>query len=153
VDCGLGFRLRAFQSYGWPVAGTETSPTAFEYARRQSLDVKHGWFSEGGFGSARFDLILFCGSFGGLPDPRGAVERLWSLLRPGGLVCVMDEPLAQKGEADLSKAGLFLYTAGSLKRLFCEKRFSFASEEIGEGAGTFWFKANVLTGCAAGDKQ
>ena len=42
VNCGLGFRLRAFQSYGWTVAGTETSATAYEYARRQSLDVTHG---------------------------------------------------------------------------------------------------------------
>jgi SAM-dependent methyltransferase len=58
VNCGLGFRLRAFQSYGWATAGTETSATAYEYARRQSLEVTHGWLAEGRFGRTRFDLEL-----------------------------------------------------------------------------------------------
>jgi len=153
LECGLGLRLRAFQSYGWTVSGMETGATAFEYARRQTLDVKHGWFAQEGYGRASFDVVLFCGSFGSLPDPRRAVERTWELLKRGGLVCVMEEPLVQEGEEVPSKAGLFVYAAESLKRLFCEKRFSFISEEIGEDAGTFWFKANVLSGCAAGDKQ
>ena len=141
VNCGLGFRLRAFQSYGWWAAGTETSATAYEYARRQSLDVKHGWLDEGSFGRTGFDLALFCASFGELPDPRKAVGKLREVLRPDGLVCVLREPLTEKGgELPDGDSRLLLYTADSLKRAFCRDGFSFVSEKLGEGTGTFWFK-------------
>ena len=76
VDCGLGFRLRAFQSYGWTAAGTETSATAFEYARRQSLDVRHGWFSDAGFGR-----VSFCNCFRRYVSLRSATfSRIFSIV-------------------------------------------------------------------------
>ncbi len=146
VDCGFGFRLRAFQSYGWTVTGTEMSATACEYARRQSLDVRlgslGGILSDGGFGRTRFDLVLFCGGFGRVGDPHAAVEGLHGVMSPGGLVCVLREPVASRGvkltaEADRN----ILYAAEPLRRVFCEHRFSFVSEELGDGAGIFWFKA------------
>jgi hypothetical protein len=154
VECDLGFRLRAFESYGWIASGTETAPTAFEYASRQSLDVKQGWPWHVAFaetprpGGSGFDLMLFCGNFGNVPDPLGSIEKLHDLLRlreggdPGGLVCVLREPLAPADpNARVECAGLFRYTAEALKRLFCENRFIFLSEEITEGTGTFWFQA------------
>lgn len=145
VNCGLGFRLRAFQSYGWMVAGTETSATAFEYARRQSLDVRHGWLEEGRFGKTRFDLALLCASFGELADPNRAAEKLHGFLKPDGLVCVLGEPLASEDvEPPAEGSRLFVCTADALKRVFCENRFSFVSEEIGNATGTFWFQAKSL---------
>jgi hypothetical protein len=148
VECDLGFRLRAFESYGWMASGTETAPTAFEYARRQSLDVKQGWPWHVAFAESGFDLTLFCGNFGSVPDPLASIEKLHDLLKlpegndPGGLVCVLREPLAPADpNARVECTGLFRYTAGSLKRLFCDNRFFFVSEEIAEGTGTFWFQA------------
>jgi SAM-dependent methyltransferase len=142
VNCGLGFRLRAFQSYGWAVAGTETSATAFEYARRQSLDVTHGWLADGRFGKTRFDLVLFCRSFGDMADPRKAVERLRELMAPKGLVCVLNEPLAEtETDPPPDATRLLVHTAKSLRKAFCRNGFSFLSEDIDGGAGTFWFNA------------
>ena len=145
VNCGLGFRLRAFQDYGWTAAGTETSATAFEYARRQSLDVRHGWLDEGRFGTTRFDLVLFCATFGKIPDPRKAVEKLRELLTPDGLICVLREPLAFKGAKPPEDPGrLCLHSADSLKRAFCQGSFSFVSEEVHDDeTGTFWFRAKA----------
>ena len=144
VGCGPGFRLKSFVSYGWIEGGSETSSTAYEYAKRQPLDVKHGWFTQVGFGDTRFDLALFAGNFGELPDPFRAVERLHEFLKPGGLVCVLREPLASD-DAGPPAGGprLFLFPAHALRRLFCRNRFSFVSEELDGGAGTFWFQTRL----------
>ena len=160
VDCGLGMRLRAFQDYGWWVMGTETSATAFEYARRQSLDVRRGpltgMFDDGPprpAGSSvaiRFHLVFFCGSFGRVARPRGVAEKLREIIAPEGLVCVLREPLACRG-AKLAQdpSQLILYTADSLRPVFCERGFSLVSEEfppgggVAEGTGTFWFRTKA----------
>ncbi len=151
VDCGFGFRLRAFQDYGWTVTGTETSATACEYARRLSVDVRSGSLGgivgDGGFGRTRFDLALFCGSFGRVGAPHAAVEGLHDVMSPGGIVCVLREPVASRGVKLTDKSDrLILYAAEPLRRVFCEHRFSFVSEEIGEGKGTFWFRAKMRRG-------
>jgi SAM-dependent methyltransferase len=146
VDCGFGFRLRAFQDYGWTVMGTETSATACEYARRQSVDVRSGSLGgivgDGGFGRTKFDLVFFCGSFGRVGAPHAAVAGLHDVMSPGGIVCVLREPMASR-RVKLTDGSdrLILYAAEPLRRVFCEHRFSFVSEEVGEGKGTFWFKA------------
>jgi len=143
VNCGLGFRLRAFQGYGWAVAGTETSATAYEYSRRQSLEVTHGWLADGRFGRARFDLALFCGSFGEMDDPHRTAKQLLELLVLHGLVCVMREPMAGDEEAAPDDSRLFLHTPESVKRAFTRNKFSLVSEELAEGVGTFWFRSKA----------
>jgi hypothetical protein len=151
VDCGLGMRLLTFQGCGWRATGTETSATAFEHTRRQSLDVKPGSLAEmlaggisrpeGSFGGTKFNLIFFCGSLGRVVRPRGVVEKLRGVVTFGGLVCVLREPLACRGaKLAANPSRLILYTADSLRRLFCEHRFSFMSQELAEGTGTFWFR-------------
>jgi len=151
VDCGFGFRLRAFQDYGWTVMGTETSATACEYARRLSVDVRSGSLGgivgDGGFGRTRFDLAFFCGSFGRVGAPHAAVEGLHDVMSPGGIVCVLLEPVASRGVKLTDKSDrLILYAAEPLRRVFCEHRFSFVSEEVAEGKGTFWFRAKKRRG-------
>ncbi len=143
VNCGLGFRLRAFQSYGWGAAGTETSATAYEYARRQSLEITHGWLAEGRFGMTRFDLVLFCASFGEMDDPHKTVKQLLELLVPYGLVCVLREPMAGEEAAAPDDSRLFLHTPESVKRTFTGNKFSLVSEELAEGVGTFWFQSKA----------
>ena len=165
VNCGLGMRLRAFQDYGWTAAGTETSATAYEYARRQALDVRHGWLDQASFpacaaarrdaagrGKTRFDLALFCGSLGELPATAEAVGKLHDLMTPDGLVCVLREPLAPDRRAPdrglavegaappADESRLVLYTPDSLRQVLCADRFSFESEEVERGIGTFWFR-------------
>ena len=65
-------------------------------------------------------------------------------MAPGGLVCVLREPLACRGAklaGDTSR--LLLYTAASLRQVFCERGFSFVSEELAERTGTFWFRSKA----------
>ena len=145
VDCGLGFRLRCFQDYGWTVAGTETSASAFEYARRQSLDVRHGSLEDASFGSTKFDLAVFSSCFGEVADPAKAVEKLWQLMRPGGHVCLLHEPVVVEGNRLVPGPRAFLYTPDSVRRVFCGNRFAFADETLDEDTdghfGSFFFQA------------
>jgi SAM-dependent methyltransferase len=143
VNCGLGFRLRAFQSYGWGTTGTETSATAYEYARLQSLEVTHGWLGEGRFGTIRFDLALFCASFGEMDSPHKIVKQLRGLLVDHGLVCVLREPLVGEDASPSDDSRLFVHTPESIKRVFTNNKFTLVSEESAEGIGTFWFKSKT----------
>ncbi len=146
VSCGLGMRLRAFQGYGWTVAGTESSVTAYEYARRQSLDVQHGWLADGRFGKTKFNLALFCANFGEMADPHGTAERLREILIRDGLVCVLLEPLVRDDAATLDEARLFVHTPDSIKRAFTRNKCALVSQDRGDGVGTFWFKTKTWRG-------
>ena len=142
LGCGPGFRLQAFEDYGWTAVGTEANPAAFEHARKCSLDARNSWPHQTGFGERRFDLIFSCGKFGHLPDPRATVEKVCGVLKPDGLVCVAREPLAPE---DGPPQGLspVVYAADALKRLFTDRLFSLVSEEASDDRGTFWFRGKT----------
>ena len=143
VNCGHGLLLLAFKRYGWTVAGMDTSARAAERARRELLDVRRGRLIPARFGRTRFDLVVFHASFGVIADPHKAVEKLYDVLKPEGLVCVLREPLAgESAKPPADAARVFLHTAESLKRVFRENKFAFVSGEVGGGAGTFWFGRN-----------
>ncbi|MHC5056925.1 MAG: class I SAM-dependent methyltransferase [Planctomycetota bacterium] len=82
-----------------------------------------------------------------MDDPHGTVKQLRDLMASEGLVCVLREPVADEGaEPGADESRLFLYTADSLKRVFTRNGFTAVSEEVAEGAGTFWFKAKPRRG-------
>jgi SAM-dependent methyltransferase len=139
LGCGPGFRLQAFEDYGWTAVGTEANPAAFEHARKRSLNARNSWPHQTGFGERGFDLVFSCGNFGHLPDPRATVEKVRGVLKPDGLVCVAREPLVAEG-APPQGAAPVVYAAEALKRLFTGRGFALASEKAGDGRGTFWFR-------------
>ena len=140
LGCGPGFRLQAFEDYGWTAVGTEANPAAFEHARGRSLDARNSWPHQTGFGERGFDLVFSCGNFGHLPEPRANVEKVRGVLKPGGLVCVAREPLARDDDPCQGTTPV-IYSADALKRLFTDRLFSLVSEEEVDVCGMFWFKA------------
>jgi len=141
VGCGLGFGLRAYSDYGWTVFGTESAVTAFEYSKRQMFDVRHGLLEDAGFGKTRFDLVVFPGGFGELPDPKGALERLKGLLHPHGLVCVVSRCIPDDGEMPPVKSDeQFVFTRDALAALFERNGFEALPREEGASAVAFWFR-------------
>ncbi len=130
--CGLGFRLREFQRYGWDVYGVDPGPEAVQYGQGCFLDVREAWFDEDKLPEVRFDLVLFAGGFSCLPDPVGAVKRLDKLLRPGGLVFVglAGEPLS---------ARLFHFDGETLRRVFMENGFQVLEEGERDSEAFAWF--------------
>jgi SAM-dependent methyltransferase len=138
IGCGAGHRMRVFEDYGWTAFGTETGAAAYEQARRLGLEVRHGWLAEAGFGSVRFDLAFVCGAFGEMPDPNAFAEHIWSLLKTGGLLCLLAEPLAPIAAGD---GRLFSFTPEALTRVMRRNRYDCVSDAVADGHGTFWFRA------------
>ena len=134
VNCGLGFRLREFQKYGWDINGIDTSRNAVEYAKASYLDVKEGWLDTAGFKGNMFELVLFWDNFGALPDPKQAVLKLSEILKPRGLVFVHLREINE----NFDDRELFYFSPDALRRLFMENGFTVLEEEKDETGYCFW---------------
>jgi 2-polyprenyl-3-methyl-5-hydroxy-6-metoxy-1,4-benzoquinol methylase len=132
VGCGLGFRLRRFQDYGWAPYGMDPSASAVEFAKACFLEVGRGWFDEAAPAERKYDLVVFQGTLGCLVDPREAVIRAEKALRPRGLVFV-------SLEREPSAECLFHFSGETLRRLFMENGFSVLEEGEREGGAFAWF--------------
>lgn len=126
VGAGGGFFLKAAERAGWTVAGIEISSEGVEFATtRLGLDVRHESAEELSFPAASFDVAVMFDVIEHLLDPVAALERVTTVLRPGGLLVVSTPNLeavtrlALGSEwAVLSPAEhLYNFSAGTLGRL------------------------------------
>jgi len=83
VGCGDGSFLAAARCAGWQVAGTELNPT---HARELGLRVERDLADLDDL--APFDVVTMWHSLEHLTDPRGTLETLRTLVRPGGTLFV-----------------------------------------------------------------
>jgi len=94
VGCGEG-RFLAALSDGFDKHGLELDPESVAFAR---ANVPFGerivqWrLGEDGFAPAQFDLVIMRGVIEHLPDPRGAMQRVGELLKPGGYFFITATP-------------------------------------------------------------
>jgi 2-polyprenyl-3-methyl-5-hydroxy-6-metoxy-1,4-benzoquinol methylase len=87
IGCSTGLFLAAAREAGWSVQGLEYSPDTSEIARRErGLDVKTGALESDTFAAHSFDVITLWDVIEHLPDPRGVLRRIGSILKPGGLL-------------------------------------------------------------------
>lgn len=92
VGCGTGgFLDLARRRHGARCSGVELDPALAARAGRRGLDVTTGDFGHGPQGE--FDVVTMFQVLEHLPDPRAALSRAFSLLRPGGVLCV-EVPIA-----------------------------------------------------------
>ena len=88
VGSGKGRFLAAARDAGWDVLGIEFSEGAAASSRaRFDVEVVAGDFGTTAL-AGPFDVITMWHTLEHLPDPRAAVERAVSLLRPGGYLIV-----------------------------------------------------------------
>jgi SAM-dependent methyltransferase len=88
VGCGRGDLGEALVRRGWHVAGVEPSPEACAYARRRGVHATTGTLESVSFDDETFDAVVMRHSLEHVPDPIGDLERVRSLLRPGGLLAL-----------------------------------------------------------------
>ncbi len=89
VGCATGLFLDALRARGWKVTGVEPSDFAARYAReRLGLAVHQGMLDDAPFAERSFELITLWHVLEHLPDPAASLQRLRSLLVPGGVVAL-----------------------------------------------------------------
>lgn len=85
VGCGNGALLNCAREAGWSVHGLELSPFLAENVRRRlGIAVESVDFLQSDLTQSDFDLVSLRHVLEHLPDSRGAMARIRSLLKPGG---------------------------------------------------------------------
>ena len=88
VGCGRGDLGAALIQRGWQVAGVEPSPEACVVARGRGVQALVGTLQSQECAPGAFDAVTMNHSLEHVVDPRADLERVFALLRPGGLLLV-----------------------------------------------------------------
>jgi len=83
VGCGFGGFVAVMQRRGWEVEGLDPSPTAVAAAEALGRPVRLGTLDALRDGHRDYDAVTMFYVLEHLPDPMGALRRVWSLLGPG----------------------------------------------------------------------
>lgn len=95
IGCGPGGILCAMQSAGMDVHGVEPSLKESEFARARGIPVESKMLEELEPKNGVYDLVILSRSLNHFADPSGALEKIHSLLKPGGSVMLrlLDFPM------------------------------------------------------------
>ena len=90
VGCGYGFFLKAAQTRGWNVFGTDFSEIAVDHAKRLtgSSNFLISDVCRDLFGNVRFDAINLTNVLEHVPSPTETLQACRSLLLPGGILTI-----------------------------------------------------------------
>ncbi|HYI38047.1 MAG TPA: class I SAM-dependent methyltransferase [Thermoleophilaceae bacterium] len=89
LGCWVGFLPSEAERRGWQARGAEPSRFASRYARDQlGLDVVTGTMDAPELDGAQFDAVFLGDVIEHLPEPPAALDRIRSLLAPGGVLCL-----------------------------------------------------------------
>ncbi len=88
VGAATGFFMKIAKTRGWQVHGVEISAYAAEQGRKDGLDIVTGTLQNVKQTDNTFDLITMWDVIEHMPDPVSDLNRVRSLLKPGGLVAV-----------------------------------------------------------------
>lgn len=89
VGCGMGFMLRRFRELGWDTCGVDVSTYATEYARSHlGLNVFTGTVDKLDLPAGYFDMVTMVLTIEHIPNPRGMLEALHRLMKPGAILIV-----------------------------------------------------------------
>lgn len=120
VGCGLGFRLREFEKYGWTVVGLEPSANALAYTQAVALQVLKADLDAPPPGL--FDFVLLEGVLDEAPEPEKVVARLMDVLTPRGAVYAGVR--VSENDARLAEDQLYAFGEDGLRRLFMSSGFA-----------------------------
>ena len=89
IGCGRGLLLNKLKERGWDPHGTELSEEAAAYARDHlHLPVVTTTLEDAHFEGNSYDLVILWHVLEHVPDPRGTLNEVGRILRPGGTLLV-----------------------------------------------------------------
>lgn len=135
VGCGLGFRLREFEKYGWTAMGLEPGANALPYTQALALHVVHADLDA--LPTGPFDLVLLEDVLEEVADPAKLVAGVRDVLAPRG-VAYAGVPA---GDADgaLGEDRLYAFSEDGLRRLFMSSGFAEPDVRQDESLLRMWF--------------
>lgn len=86
VGCGGGSFLEAAGRNRWKAVGVEVSQTASGHVRGRGIEVFCGELEKANYADDHFDVVIASEVLEHVPDPRGMLEEIARVLRPGGLL-------------------------------------------------------------------
>jgi 2-polyprenyl-3-methyl-5-hydroxy-6-metoxy-1,4-benzoquinol methylase len=131
IGCGAGGLLNSLRNAGFRVLGLEPDRTlAAESACRYGLDVRATSLEAACIGEQVFDLICLSHVLEHVPDPRDTLQRVRSLLKPGGLVFVevpndtTETLLVQATKGRVTGSHLYFFSPRTLQMIVEQGGFS-----------------------------
>jgi SAM-dependent methyltransferase len=117
IACGQGVTVKRFQDGGWDAEGNDIDATMKPMHNLLGIRTMIGPVERQEW-TEPFDLIQIAYAIYFVTDPRGFLERLRPLLKPGGhLAVVLADHLAYTQSAGPSYAHTFIPTAESMRAL------------------------------------
>lgn len=86
IGCGNGGFLTLAKDAGWEVSGVDFDPAAVETAQARGLDVRCGGHELLETEIERYDIITLSHVIEHVRDPKSLLQRIYTLLKPGGLL-------------------------------------------------------------------
>ncbi len=86
VGCYTGVFVEIAGQHGWDAWGLEPSQWAVAQAQARGLRVAQGTLDTASLPEAHFDVVTMWDVIEHLTDPRGALDQVYRLLKPGGLL-------------------------------------------------------------------
>lgn len=130
VGCYTGVFLNLARQRGWQTLGVEPSRWAAQKAREKGLAVINAPLGQARIPEQSFDVVAMWDVIEHLPDPRGTLEELFRVLRPGGILCLstMDAgcvfaKLAGRHWPWLMRMHLYYFNVGTMTRMLSAAGF------------------------------
>ncbi|MBF0480615.1 MAG: class I SAM-dependent methyltransferase [Desulfovibrionaceae bacterium] len=90
VGAAHGLLVKVMQEVGWSAKGIDPSLYATNLAQKEyGVDIQCGTLEEYDFCGQTFDVVTLIGVFEHLVNPRLSLEKIKSILNPGGLLLIV----------------------------------------------------------------
>jgi len=134
VGCGLGFRLREFEKYGWTASGVEPGANALPYTQAIALHVVRAGLEA--LPPGPFDFVLLEDVLEQVADPAKLVGGVRDVLAPHGVAYAGVRASDAKGA--LEEDRLYAFSEDGLRRLFMSSGFAEPDVRRDEGSVRMW---------------
>ena len=118
VGCGTGYLMSLARDFGFDVYGLDPSSGMLEQARKkygfEDSRLREGSASQLPFEDSSFDVVLASGSLVHVPEIEAASKEMVRVLRPGGVIRIIDHAVPQGKRLFYPLVSLFSQLSGDI---------------------------------------